>query len=194
MFLVFHLVSTPLLADYFNVYVGQTFYLPVPKAPSQAVIYSWSYSSTNSKVNIFNRGMNGVSEAIHATEYFSGSQTLVCMTPIWYYGSGTARKSDITSALCLVSRTVTVSSPSNPLQVLLAKVSRNHKLNNQSRDYVKVRRGNAIAVAQQTVFVNGFEYTLDFLCRLSTKSLANSIRSGLTRKSVLSYFDLAASF
>lgn len=82
------LVTTTLLnpvitrADNFNKYVGQSFYMPMPKSPiSKGYVNSYSYSCSSSKISIKNQKYG---EA-QIRSYFTGTITIECYFQYIYY-------------------------------------------------------------------------------------------------------------
>lgn len=107
-------------ADNFNKYVGQSFVLPVPKAPiSNAAIRSWSYSSRSSHINVTNSGTMSLGEAV-ITSYFTGSETIECWYQYTIYnpnGSYTVGSSTEYHMVTCIGNNISIDGPKTQLNV-----------------------------------------------------------------------------
>lgn len=112
-------VSPMMRADYFNKAVGESFILPIPKCPvKDGYVNSWSYSCSDYRVNITNRGSNDVSEAV-ISSYFNGTTVIECFFQYLYYINNTpysATSYEYHQVSC-IENNISISGPKSQLKV-----------------------------------------------------------------------------
>lgn len=113
--------SISIEAASFNKAVGQSFVLPVPKAPiSNAALRSWSYSCRSSNINVTNSGGEmSLGEAV-ITSYFTGSETIECWYQYTIYnpnGTYTVGSSTEYHTVTCIGNNISISGPKKQLNV-----------------------------------------------------------------------------